>query len=53
MVLGFLSSDQAQGRQEDLSETDPNPETKPARPDSIDMDDDELEMLSNGKILFD
>ncbi|XP_018305573.1 cell division cycle 5-like protein [Mycetomoellerius zeteki] len=28
------------------SEIDPNPETKPARPDSKDMDEDELEMLS-------
>ncbi|MEJ1285127.1 hypothetical protein NN561_016117 [Cricetulus griseus] len=27
-------------------EIDPNPETKPARSDSIDMDEDELEMLS-------
>ncbi|KAF8366135.1 cdc-5L [Pristionchus pacificus] len=28
---------------------DPTPETKPARPDPIDMDDDELEMLSEAR----
>jgi len=26
-------------------EIDPNPETKPSRPDPIDMDEDEKEML--------
>ncbi|CAF0825245.1 unnamed protein product, partial [Didymodactylos carnosus] len=48
--------DQAQCRREDLNENnddprtlrpgeiDPNPETKPARPDPIDMDEDELEI---------
>ncbi|OON15980.1 Myb-like DNA-binding domain protein, partial [Opisthorchis viverrini] len=30
-------------------EIDPNPETKPARPDPIDMDEDELEMLSEAR----
>ncbi|VDO50705.1 unnamed protein product [Haemonchus placei] len=30
-------------------EIDPTPETKPARPDPIDMDDDELEMLSEAR----
>ncbi|KAF1743711.1 hypothetical protein MXB_3466, partial [Myxobolus squamalis] len=30
-------------------EVDPNPETKPARPDPIDMDEDELEMLSEAR----
>lgn len=30
-------------------EIDPNPETKPARPDPIDMDDDEKEMLSEAR----
>jgi pre-mRNA-splicing factor CDC5/CEF1 len=57
----FFFRDQAQGRQEGVEKTsddrrslrpgelDPNPECKPARPDPIDMDDDELEMLSEGK----
>ena len=56
-----LFSDQAQRRHEGLDENtddprslrpgeiDPNPENKPARPDPIDMDEDELEMLSEGK----
>lgn len=30
-------------------EIDPNPETKPARPDPIDMDEDEMEMLSEAR----
>lgn len=30
-------------------EIDPSPETKPARPDPIDMDEDELEMLSEAR----
>lgn len=30
-------------------EIDPHPETKPARPDPIDMDEDELEMLSEAR----
>jgi pre-mRNA-splicing factor CDC5/CEF1 len=30
-------------------EIDPNPETKPARPDPIDMDEDEKEMLSEAR----
>lgn len=30
-------------------ELDPNPETKPARPDPKDMDEDELEMLSEAR----
>jgi len=52
--------DQAQKREEggDLGddprklkpgEIDPNPETKPARPDPKDMDEDELEMLSEAR----
>ncbi|CAF0847593.1 unnamed protein product [Didymodactylos carnosus] len=53
--------DQAQRRREGLDEInddprtlrpgeiDPNPETKPARPDPIDMDEDELEMLSEAR----
>ena len=30
-------------------EIDPNPENKPARPDPIDMDEDEKEMLSEAR----
>lgn len=30
-------------------EIDPHPETKPARPDPIDMDEDEKEMLSEAR----
>jgi pre-mRNA-splicing factor CDC5/CEF1 len=30
-------------------ETDPDPETKPARPDAVDMDEDEKEMLSEAR----
>lgn len=52
--------DQAQKREEDgdigddprklkPGEIDPNPETKPARPDPKDMDEDELEMLSEAR----
>lgn len=52
--------DQAQRREEDgdvaddprklkPGEIDPNPETKPARPDPKDMDEDELEMLSEAR----
>ncbi|XP_043235197.1 cell division cycle 5-like protein [Amphibalanus amphitrite] len=54
-----LLLDQAQ-KKEDLDEADdprklkpgeidPNPETKPARPDPQDMDEDELEMLSEAR----
>ena len=31
-------------------EIDPNPETKPARPDPIDMDEDEKEMLGEARV---
>ena len=54
--------DQAQKKEEGLDqdgaddprklkpgEIDPNPETKPARPDPVDMDEDELEMLSEAR----
>lgn len=53
--------DQAQRRRDGLEEStddpralrpgeiDPNPENKPARPDPIDMDEDELEMLSEAR----
>ncbi len=55
----WLFSDKAQQKDgEDVAddprklkpgEIDPNPETKPARPDPIDMDEDELEMLSEAR----
>lgn len=49
--------DRAQGREPDENdprklkpgEIDPNPETKPARPDPIDMDEDQKEMLNEGR----
>ncbi|KFM72811.1 Cell division cycle 5-like protein, partial [Stegodyphus mimosarum] len=52
--------DQAQRKEEDgdmaddprklkPGEIDPNPETKPARPDPQDMDEDEMEMLSEAR----
>lgn len=31
-------------------EIDPHPETKPARPDPIDMDEDEKEMLAEARV---
>ena len=61
IINSILFSDQAQRRREGIDENtddprslrpgeiDPNPENKPARPDPIDMDEDELEMLSEGK----
>ncbi|XP_064612178.1 cell division cycle 5-like protein [Liolophura sinensis] len=50
--------DKAQNRDQDNEddprklkpgEIDPNPETKPAKPDPVDMDEDELEMLSEAR----
>lgn len=50
--------DKAQSKEEGLEddprklrpgEIDPQPETKPARPDPVDMDEDELEMLSEAR----
>ncbi|KAK4336848.1 hypothetical protein RND71_043397 [Anisodus tanguticus] len=49
--------DQAQKKDESIDELyklksgeiDPNPETKPARPDPIDMDEDEQEMLNEAR----
>ncbi|XP_042046814.1 cell division cycle 5-like protein isoform X2 [Salvia splendens] len=32
-----------------VGEIDPNPESKPARPDPVDMDEDEKEMLSEAR----
>lgn len=43
---GTLDEEQDDPRKLKPGEIDPNPETKPARPDPIDMDEDELEMLS-------
>ncbi len=51
--------DQAQGKDSNdpndprrlrPGEIDPNPETKPARPDPIDMDEDEKEMLAEARV---
>ena len=50
--------DQAQGKEEDENdprklkpgEIDPNPETKAARPDPVDMDEDEKEMLAEARV---
>merc|ERR1712228_302924 len=39
----------AKARQLKPGEIDPAPETKPARPDPVDMDEDELEMLSEAR----
>jgi pre-mRNA-splicing factor CDC5/CEF1 len=49
--------DMASGMEEDVNdarrlrpgEIDPHPESKPARPDAVDMDDDEKEMLSEAR----
>lgn len=41
--------DQEKGRRNKLDRLDTNPEDKPARPDPVDMDDDEKEMLSEAK----
>ncbi|PAV59813.1 hypothetical protein WR25_08024 [Diploscapter pachys] len=44
-----LEDDVTAARKLKPGEIDPTPETKPARPDPIDMDDDELEMLSEAR----
>lgn len=46
---GTLEDDHDDPRKLKPGEIDPNPETKPARPDPIDMDEDELEMLSEAR----
>jgi hypothetical protein len=55
----FSFSDEAQSKRDGVEKTSDdqrssvissNPECRPARPDPVDMDDDELEMLSEGKI---
>ena len=43
------NSNIADPRKLKIGEIDPNPETKPARPDPIDMDEDEKEMLNEAK----
>uniref|UniRef100_A0A9J2PCJ1 Cell division cycle 5-like protein n=1 Tax=Ascaris lumbricoides TaxID=6252 RepID=A0A9J2PCJ1_ASCLU len=43
------SEDLSEARKLKPGEIDPTPETKPARPDPIDMDEDELEMLSEAR----
>lgn len=57
-MLLLCLSDKAQSKDEGLEddprklrpgEIDPQPETKPARPDPVDMDEDELEMLSEAR----
>ncbi|PVU94592.1 hypothetical protein BB561_002428 [Smittium simulii] len=45
--FGDLASDDV--RRLRLGEIDPDPETKPARPDPVDMDEDEKEMLSEAR----
>ena len=42
---GRDANDPNDPRKERPGEIDPNPETKPSRPDPIDMDEDEKEML--------
>ncbi|VDM26105.1 unnamed protein product [Toxocara canis] len=43
------NEDLSEARKLKPGEIDPTPETKPARPDPIDMDEDELEMLSEAR----
>lgn len=53
--LGMTGSDEASAPTADdvrklrPGEVDPDPETKPARPDTIDLDEDEKEMLSEAR----
>lgn len=60
LILFSFNRDQAQRKEEGddaiddprklkPGEIDPHPETKPARPDPKDMDEDELEMLSEAR----
>ena len=60
MVLWWLYRDAAAAKDEGYDaaddprrlrpgEIDPNPEAKPARPDPMDMDEDEKEMLSEAR----
>lgn len=46
---GDESSKPADARALRQGEIDPDPETRPARPDPVDMDDDEKEMLSEAR----
>jgi len=45
----YDADEQGAGIDVRLGEVDPNPEGKPARPDPVDMDEDEKEMLSEAK----
>ncbi|KAJ2703049.1 Pre-mRNA-splicing factor cef1 [Coemansia sp. IMI 203386] len=52
--LGLRGEAGAEGRPSDArklrpGEVDPNPETRPARPDPVDMDEDEKDMLSEAR----
>ncbi len=48
-VEGGESLDAVSARKLRPGEIDPHPETKPARPDPIDMDEDEIEMLQEAR----
>ncbi|RKO97177.1 hypothetical protein CXG81DRAFT_3463, partial [Caulochytrium protostelioides] len=47
--LAASGSSRPGGRRLQPGEVDPEPETKPARPDPVDMDEDEKEMLSEAR----
>jgi pre-mRNA-splicing factor CDC5/CEF1 len=47
---GKEANDPTDPRRLKPGEIDPNPESKPARPDPIDMDDDEKEMLAEARV---
>ena len=49
MASGLDSEESEESRKLRLGDIDPNPEDKPARPDPVDMDEDEKEMLSEAK----
>ena len=48
-AAGEASSSSSSGRQLRVGEIDTHPETKPARPDPVDMDEDEIEMLQEAR----
>lgn len=48
-TAALLSEAQNSARKLRPGEIDPHPETKPARPDPIDMDEDEIEMLQEAR----
>lgn len=49
-ISGKEANDPNDPRRLKPGEIDPNPESKPARPDPIDMDDDEKEMLAEARV---